>query len=81
MAMELRDRFEAALDRPLSATLAWNYPTLEVLVDHLAKEPGEESDIRVPASLDVPFVADQLSAIAELSDEKQLRRCAGDERA
>ena len=43
MAMELRNRLEAALDRPLSATLAWNYPTLEVLVDHLAKEPGEES--------------------------------------
>ena len=70
MAMELRNRLEAALDRPLSATLAWNYPTLEVLVDHLAKEPGEESDISVPASLDVPFVADQLSAIAELSDEE-----------
>ena len=29
MAMELRNRLEAALDRPLSATLAWNYPTLE----------------------------------------------------
>ena len=55
MAMELRNRLEAALDRPLSATLAWNYPTLEVLVDHLAKEPGEESNISVPASLDVPF--------------------------
>jgi len=70
LAMELRNRLEAALDRPLSATLAWNYPTLEVLVDHLAKEPGEESNISVPASLDVPFVADQLSAIAELSDEE-----------
>ena len=36
MAMELRNRLEIALDRPLSATLAWNYPTIEILVDHLA---------------------------------------------
>ena len=50
MAMELRNRLEAALGRPLSATLAWNYPTLESLVEHLAKEPGDESDISVPVS-------------------------------
>ena len=36
MAMELRNRLEAALGRPLSATLAWNYPTIEALVAHLA---------------------------------------------
>jgi myxalamid-type polyketide synthase MxaE and MxaD len=71
MAMELRNRLEAALDRPISATLAWNYPTLEALVDHLAKEPGEESDTSVPTSLDVPFeVADHLIAIEKLSDEE-----------
>ena len=68
MAMELRNRLEAALDRPLSATLAWNYPTLEVLVDHLAKEPGESSPILVfqPRWMFL-LVADRLSAIAELS--------------
>jgi hypothetical protein len=44
---------------------------LEALVDHLAKEPGEESDTSVPTSLDVPFeVADQLIAIEKLSDEE-----------
>ena len=43
MAMELRNRLEAALDRPLSATLAWNYPTLEALVDHLAKDARRRS--------------------------------------
>jgi acyl transferase domain-containing protein/acyl carrier protein len=71
MAMELRNRLEAAIDRPLSATLAWNYPTLEALVDHLAKEPGEESDISVLASPNVSIeVPDQLNAIAELSDDE-----------
>ena len=71
MAMELRNRLEAALDRPLSATLAWNYPTLEALVDHLAKDRREESNMSGPASQDMPVeVADQLSAIADLSDEE-----------
>jgi myxalamid-type polyketide synthase MxaE and MxaD len=36
LAMELRNRLEAALGRSLPATLAWNYPTVEALVDHLA---------------------------------------------
>ena len=36
MAMELRNRLEMALGRPLSATLAWNYPTVEAIVAHLA---------------------------------------------
>ena len=32
MAIELRNRLETALGRPLSATLAWNYPTIEAIV-------------------------------------------------
>ena len=37
MAMELRNRLETALGRSLSATLAWNYPTVDALVQHLAR--------------------------------------------
>ena len=45
MAMELRNRLEVALGRPLSATLAWNYPTVEALVAHLAgAEPAAVTD-------------------------------------
>ena len=36
MAIELRNRIETALGRPLSATLAWNYPTIEAIVAYLA---------------------------------------------
>ena len=35
-AMELRNRLEALLRRPLSATLAWNYPTVDALSAYLA---------------------------------------------
>ena len=34
MAIELRNRLEIALGRSLSATLAWNYPTIEAIVDY-----------------------------------------------
>ena len=39
LAMELRNRLESTLGRPLSATLAWNYPTLDTLVGFLCGEP------------------------------------------
>jgi myxalamid-type polyketide synthase MxaE and MxaD len=35
MAIELRNMLEGALTRPLSATLAWNHPTIEALVNFL----------------------------------------------
>ncbi len=36
LAMELRNRLEAQLGLSLSATLAWNHPTVDALVAHLA---------------------------------------------
>jgi myxalamid-type polyketide synthase MxaE and MxaD len=35
MALELRNRLESAIERSLPATIAWNYPTLALLVAHL----------------------------------------------
>jgi myxalamid-type polyketide synthase MxaE and MxaD len=65
LAMELRNRLEAALGRSLPASLAFNYPTVAALVDHLAgggaPKPRVESAHAAPAGA----VAD----IAGLSDE------------
>ncbi len=46
LALEFRNRLEAALGISLSATLAWNYPTLASLVPHLA------------SSLDLPLTVE-----------------------
>ena len=72
MAMELRNRLEAALGRPLSATLAWNYPTVAALVDHLAGAGGAAAPAPAPAAApqDAPPPSEHLSRIADLSDEE-----------
>jgi myxalamid-type polyketide synthase MxaD len=42
-AIELRNRLERSLDIQLSATLAWNYPTLAAMTDFLGGRMGLES--------------------------------------
>ncbi|WP_329101452.1 SDR family NAD(P)-dependent oxidoreductase [Micromonospora sp. NBC_01699] len=44
MSLELRNRLEAGLHLALSATLIWNYPTIEVLVPYLADRLGVPLD-------------------------------------
>jgi myxalamid-type polyketide synthase MxaE and MxaD len=68
MAMELRNRLEAVLARPLSATLAWNYPTLEALAAFLCGDAPIAGTVRAapPAA---PSAAPMLADVAELSDE------------
>ena len=80
MAIELRNRLEALLGRSLSATLAWNYPTVEALATFLSGEavavsstapssaPAAEMLVGEPDSLDVG-----LEEIVELSDEDVAR--------
>ena len=73
MAMELRNRLEAALGRPLSATLAWNYPTVEALVAHLAgAEPATviELSLQVKSQQPPTDLSDRISQVADLSDEQ-----------
>ncbi len=73
IAMELRNRLEESLQRPLSATLAWNHPTIEALVAHLA---GAVAPAPPPAS--EPFREDvrvghiDVAAVASLSDDDAL---------
>ena len=76
MAIELRNRLEALLGRSLSATLAWNYPTVEALATFLSGDgvaassqaPQAAAPTAEPDSLDVG-----LEEIVELSDEDVAR--------
>jgi myxalamid-type polyketide synthase MxaE and MxaD len=68
LAMELRNRLEAALGRPLSATLAWNYPTVAALAAHLAGDG--EAAAPAPAESAPAGRSEALAEIAQLSDEE-----------
>jgi NAD(P)-dependent dehydrogenase (short-subunit alcohol dehydrogenase family)/acyl carrier protein len=85
MAIELRNRLEAALGRSLSATLAWNYPTVAALVEHLADasaaehrpaEPpgtGTEEPLMTTAASTGTNTSEHFAQLAELSDEDAAR--------
>lgn len=47
MALELRNRLERDTGLTLPATIAWNYPTLVLLADHLAELLGFDLDAEV----------------------------------
>lgn len=70
MAIELRNMLEGALKRPLSATLAWNHPTIEALVEFLgagSSKPAEVEDNGLIAMSSV-----ELAALSDLSDAEAL---------
>jgi myxalamid-type polyketide synthase MxaE and MxaD len=70
MAIELRNRLETALGRPLSATLAWNYPTIEAMVGYLAEdEPGASPAVTPMRSQSGGELIESLAKVASLSDE------------
>jgi phthiocerol/phenolphthiocerol synthesis type-I polyketide synthase B len=70
LAMELRNRLEAALQRPLSATLAWNHPTVEALAAHLAQDAAGAPSSAETSAPAAAAVAVDLAAVADLSDEE-----------
>jgi phthiocerol/phenolphthiocerol synthesis type-I polyketide synthase B len=73
LAIELRNLLEAALRRPLSATLAWNHPTIDALTDFLdasrsitdAKPAADGGSSRSGGEVKLPTLSD-------LSDEEAL---------
>jgi phthiocerol/phenolphthiocerol synthesis type-I polyketide synthase B len=89
MALEFRNRLERALELRLPASLAWNYPTLEVLADHLlerlalgAGEPdGRLESVAAPVAAAAAPQGVGLGAarasVAELSDDDVLRELMG----
>lgn len=80
MAMELRNRLEIVLGRSLPATLAWNHPTIEALVEHLAGDatqgpPNVRAANVAPQSVDpgaVPPLGTVVADVARKSDEEAI---------
>jgi len=74
MALELRNRLEPLHGKPLSATLAWNYPTVDALVEFLG---GTDTAAPAAAPSDGPSlpadVAVALDDVNGLSDEDAAR--------
>jgi NAD(P)-dependent dehydrogenase (short-subunit alcohol dehydrogenase family)/acyl carrier protein len=80
MAIELRNMLEGALKRPLSATLAWNHPTIEALVEFLAAGSSKPAEIQVKENGSIAVSSVELSALSDLSDAEALaalRRASG----
>ncbi len=73
MAIELRNILEGALKRPLSATLAWNHPTIEALVEFLDAGSSKPSEMQVQAGdATNTSTAIELAALSNLSDAEAL---------
>jgi phthiocerol/phenolphthiocerol synthesis type-I polyketide synthase B len=78
MAVEIRNRLEAAIERPLSATLTWNYPTVDALsahIDALLAPAAPVAAVAAAATSDATPSEGALlfTDIAELSDVDALR--------
>jgi acyl transferase domain-containing protein/acyl carrier protein len=75
MAMELRNRLESALGRSLSATLAWNYPTVEAMSNFLAGEDAGTADSPsriAPAAGGDGELAAAVQGVVDLTEEEAL---------
>jgi myxalamid-type polyketide synthase MxaE and MxaD len=74
MAIELRNMLEGALKRPLSATLAWNHPTIEALVEFLGAESPKALEIAVADSgqANAASGVELAAALSNLSDAEAL---------
>jgi myxalamid-type polyketide synthase MxaE and MxaD len=51
MAVEFKNRCERGFDLKLSATLVWNYPTIEALAGHFSDKLGFTKTVELPASV------------------------------
>ena len=77
MALELRNRLEPLHGKPLSATLAWNYPTVDALVAFLAGDGDVSGGAATAPAAPAADVASVLGDVNQLSDEdaaRQLRK-------
>ncbi|HEV2147243.1 MAG TPA: beta-ketoacyl reductase, partial [Longimicrobiaceae bacterium] len=80
MAVELRTRLQASLERPLPATLLFEHPTVEGLSRHLGAELGLDGAAEETAPAEDGLVGDDgaglLAGIRELSEEQVDARLA-----
>ncbi|MEO8077200.1 MAG: acyltransferase domain-containing protein, partial [Acidobacteriota bacterium] len=70
LALELRNRLETLTSVRLPATLAWNYPTVAVLVPFLASKMG--IDLAAPAAAVFATAAPGLAGFTDLDHLKDL---------
>jgi myxalamid-type polyketide synthase MxaE and MxaD len=69
MAVELRNVLERAEGRALSATLAWNYPTVDALVAYLTDD-GRAAGVAVPTA---SAMSETVRDVREMADEDAAR--------
>jgi hypothetical protein len=75
LAVDLKNRIEAALRIPLAASLAFDHPTLDALADHLLSclaSPAELPATVAPAT--IPEYEAEIAALATLPEEELARR-------
>jgi acyl carrier protein len=82
MGMELRNRLERDLGITLSATLVWNYPTIDLMSGFLAEKLGLAVDVPAEAAsaaetADTPPLDDLIAGLQTLSDDDILRELTG----
>lgn len=83
MGVEFRNRLEMELGLRLPASLAWNYPTVGVLAEHLSKLLHDSSDAPAPAQIatlvaEATPVAALVEELQEQSEEDVLRLLRGE---
>jgi len=85
MAVELRSRIGKGLelDRPLSATLVFDHPTIQAIAEYLDKELFEQNEAEASpqstASLvDTTSTADNIAELSDEEVEKLLMKKLGD---
>jgi myxalamid-type polyketide synthase MxaB len=76
MALELRNRLQATTARPLPSTLAFDYPTVEMLADYLWNLMS--ADLPMSGAVrnegDMDGLASAIEAIGKLPDEEVIRK-------
>lgn len=82
MSIELRNALEARLEMKLSATVAWNYPSVRELtahvLDRLAPAISQDSVGAAKKPVDVTATDGIVSDVSELSDDDALAALMGD---
>ena len=81
MAIELRNALEVEVGATLSATLAWNYPTVAELRDHLLERLTPEGEASDDGAAEHPGGTGRaVVEVADLDDDAALRALMGTDR-
>jgi hypothetical protein len=70
LAVELRNTLATAMERPLPATLLFDYPTLDALTAHLLEKVAVQAEMEEANEQPVARPTDRIGEIEDLSDEE-----------